>query len=265
MDNVTLTTTKTKGESTKSNSIRMTLNGLLQEGARAWNISQTSLLLLCAVPFIIAFTGFATALIGKDAYKWFTGEDRFAENLQVLFWGVAFVLNLLVVKYKYHEGDKIIASLYLILSVGIFFLIGEELSWGQRIFGWVTPDSMRIINKQEETNIHTIYGVDTMFKWMHLIIGAYGTFLPLLVMRSKSLKKYQAPLSMLVPHYTLIPFFFIPFIWRIYRNFFTAPAKYYFAIAEYAEVIELILSIAFVFFMVFQLRRIKMRKILQKQ
>jgi len=35
-----------------------------------------------------------------------------------------------------------------------FFL--EEISWGQRIFGWETPGWMSKINIQNETNIHNI-------------------------------------------------------------------------------------------------------------
>ncbi len=227
------------------------LTSLLDDGAKIWNNSWLSLILICSVPFIVALTGIITALIGKDAYKWFTGEDRFAENLQVLFWTITCILGLLVAWNIFKEGERLIGSLYVFLCIGIFFLIGEELSWGQRIFGWITPESMSVINKQNETNIHTIYGVDSAFKWIHLIIGAYGTFLPILLVSSKKLSRFRPQLSKLIPHYTLIPYFFLPFIWRIYRNFFGQPKKYYFAIAEYAEVMELILSIAFVFFMIF--------------
>jgi len=36
------------------------------------------------------------------------------------------------------------------------FAGGEEISWGQRIFGWETPDSLASINAQDETTIHNL-------------------------------------------------------------------------------------------------------------
>ncbi len=34
---------------------------------------------------------------------------------------------------------------------------GEEISWGQCLFGWTTPDFLMGLNQQGETNIHNIY------------------------------------------------------------------------------------------------------------
>ena len=44
---------------------------------------------------------------------------------------------------------------YLILAALFFFITGEEISWGQRIFGWGTPDWMES-NVQKETTIHNL-------------------------------------------------------------------------------------------------------------
>ena len=47
-----------------------------------------------------------------------------------------------------------------LLSKGFAVLLGllmlEELAWGQVIFGWQTPESIRAINAQEETTLHNI-------------------------------------------------------------------------------------------------------------
>ena len=45
---------------------------------------------------------------------------------------------------------------FLILAALFIFITGEEISWGQRIFGWSTPDWMKESNVQEETTIHNI-------------------------------------------------------------------------------------------------------------
>ncbi|MDX1572099.1 MAG: hypothetical protein R3200_16565, partial [Xanthomonadales bacterium] len=42
------------------------------------------------------------------------------------------------------------------LTLGCVYFAGEEVSWGQHLFGWATPDPVSRINDQQETNIHNI-------------------------------------------------------------------------------------------------------------
>ena len=42
------------------------------------------------------------------------------------------------------------------ISVCCFYFAGEELSWGQHIFQWSTPDYLIKLNDQQETNFHNI-------------------------------------------------------------------------------------------------------------
>ncbi|MFQ5603858.1 MAG: hypothetical protein ACE5HS_11365 [bacterium] len=259
MKQMTLSATKNSDEKINSKSLANSLQFLIEDSAHAWNISRHKLIALVTIPVFVLMVGVITGLLGKDVYKWFTGEDRVAENLQVLFWAISFVLGLIIVQSQWREGDNLYAVLYGLLCLGIFFIIGEEVSWGQRIFGWATPDSMKVINKQDETNIHNIHGIGHTIKWLHLVLGAYGTILPVVAYFSSLRKRFSRMVSMLVPHYSLIPFFVVPFVWRVYRNFFEAPKDYYFAISEFSEVVEIVIALAFVFFLIFQLKQIKLR------
>ncbi|WP_017932628.1 hypothetical protein [Robiginitomaculum antarcticum] len=45
---------------------------------------------------------------------------------------------------------------FLGLAVASFIVAGEELSWGQWVFRWNTPEVMAEINRQNETNIHNV-------------------------------------------------------------------------------------------------------------
>jgi hypothetical protein len=49
---------------------------------------------------------------------------------------------------------------YLILAFLMFVCAGEEISWGQRIFGWETPESWSAKNAQSETNLHNLVVVE---------------------------------------------------------------------------------------------------------
>ena len=230
---------------------------LIADGADAWNSSQRKIILMWSIPFIVILVAFLTALMGKEMYKLYTGEDRIAETLQIIFYTTALVLCIFITCRIWKQRLTGIGILYIIVCAGLFFLIGEELNWGQRIFGWETSESLKAINKQKETNLHNIYGVGTAFKWIQMVVGAYGSLLPMLVRGLKRFKPYQQKLSYIVPHVTLIPFFLPLFLWKIYRNFFDPPSKYYFGIAEFNEVMELNLSIGFTLFMLYQYRRLK--------
>ena len=45
---------------------------------------------------------------------------------------------------------------YLMLGLLFFVCLGEEISWGQHPFSWQTPDVIRDLNYQEETNLHNM-------------------------------------------------------------------------------------------------------------
>ena len=46
---------------------------------------------------------------------------------------------------------------FLLLAVFFFVCFGEEISWGQRIIGWTTPEGLKEMNAQRETNLHNLW------------------------------------------------------------------------------------------------------------
>ena len=46
---------------------------------------------------------------------------------------------------------------FLALAVLMFVSFGEEISWGQRVFGWSTPAVLDALNAQGETNLHNFW------------------------------------------------------------------------------------------------------------
>ncbi|MCP4417105.1 MAG: hypothetical protein GY805_10810, partial [Chloroflexi bacterium] len=49
---------------------------------------------------------------------------------------------------------RLTMGIYLLFMVAFFIYAMEEISWGQRIFGWETPPVLAEKNIQNETNIH---------------------------------------------------------------------------------------------------------------
>jgi len=230
---------------------------LWRESAAEWKFSPGLVAMIWWAPFVIVLLGLVAALIGGNVYRVLTGEDRLAENLQVYCWLLAFGMGWLVIQRLGKAGRYGMAFLYFCLIAGIFVIIGEEVSWGQRLFGWETPDALKVVNRQHETNIHSLDGMVDTFRSLYLLIGAYGTILPVLFYRARPSAIYQKFISLLVPHITLVPYFLATFAWRIYLSFWKLPEKYYFEISKYSEVVELILALGFLLFISFQFRKIK--------
>lgn len=232
------------------------VRAFITEGAGAWDISHSVMWAIAVIPFVIAGMGVVAALFGKEAYKWFTAEDAFAESLQVILYFLSFALSLIIAWRHQRAGKRLLALLFLGLTLAFVFMIGEEISWGQRIFGWGTPDPLAEVNKQDETNLHNIYGVGSIFKWLQMLVGAYGVILPLALLRWSPRPQLKKLTDAVVPHYTLILYFLPMFVWRLFRNTMSVAEDFKFVVAEYNEVIELILATGFVLFLVFQVRRL---------
>lgn len=95
------------------------------------------------------------AVLDPIGYKTIQGEDAgilefFHAALPLAAAGLA--ARLLFMREL--RRDPLIVLWLAFFIVGGVYLGGEEASWGQHYFGWVTPESWAEINKQQETNLH---------------------------------------------------------------------------------------------------------------
>ena len=95
----------------------------------------------------------------------YTVEDGLIENLSAIYYFIASVVCFYIfIKFSNQGGDNYLTKNrnYFILFLGIFLFIcfGEEISWGQRIFGFTTSNSVKAINVQGETNFHNLIYID---------------------------------------------------------------------------------------------------------
>ena len=86
----------------------------------------------------------------------FAAEDGLVEYGTAI---ALFIACLILIKnalsLKGH-ATKLAVGLTFFYALLFFFGAGEEISWGQRIFGWETSEAMKEINRQDETTIHNI-------------------------------------------------------------------------------------------------------------
>ena len=113
---------------------------------------------LLVLAMLLLIGGLKITSVDADAYKRFVfGEGGLVEWSQV-------VVLVAAIRTSWTIGTSLKTRLPVVwpswIYRGLAFLLGvlllEELAWGQVIFGWQTPESIRAINAQEETTFHNI-------------------------------------------------------------------------------------------------------------
>jgi hypothetical protein len=161
--------------------------------------------LLAAISIFFIFV-YALAASFERLTDKYTKEDGTIENLGAAFFFFSFVL--LVVAFARslkatQPGDVLQKRKnYWVLALALLFFVafGEEISWGQRIFNFETPGSIKAVNIQREFNLHNLqfaHGEDsdgnfktglaallTMHSLFYIFLFVYFVVMPLVVLVS---------------------------------------------------------------------------------
>jgi len=221
--------------------------------AREWNIAPRRARLLALLPIIVAVVVAATVPF-RGFYLWLVEEDSLIEWLQfACLVGAVVFLALLSVRLL-RRRQVGMALLYGVVALGVLFLTGEEISWGQRIFGWGTPESLQAVNRQGETTVHNIRGIQEIVPYAMLLASLYGTCVPLWAAVRKRLK-HSTYSHLLVPPLCLVPAFGLAAVYRLFRLIIWPTPT--FVISEYGEVMELTLYFGLAMFCWYNLRNMR--------
>jgi hypothetical protein len=118
---------------------------------------------------------YATLLLPDDTISWLLEEERPLEGAGAAGLLLASILCLLLWRRERRLPGAPRWRLLSLLGLAVLFFLafGEEISWGQRIFGFGTPDSLSTINDQGETNLHNLSTSTTnrLFQVFWLVMG----------------------------------------------------------------------------------------------
>lgn len=111
-------------------------------------------------------------------------EDGPIENLTAAFFALASIgFTVAAVRAPMMRGQLWYRGMTIAWALLMFLACGEEISWGQRIFGIATPELMSQINAQDETNLHNIRVVNEFlggsYRWMTIYLILTGLGIPL--------------------------------------------------------------------------------------
>ena len=181
---------------------------LTRQGTRrAFALFLIGLLLICAAFALLALDDATVdTLVREDDVVEWTGAVG-------LFVGCALLLASFVLARRRRPADMTSGAVWTLLaSAGVLlFLAGEEMSWGQRLFGWGTPEALRSANAQDETNLHnlglfqgTSLDGDRLFRvaWI-----CFFVLLPVAAWAWPRLRRALAPRVLLAPLWMAALFF----------------------------------------------------------
>lgn len=166
---------------------------------------------LAAWGFFFAIVGGYLLMATKFplAYIVATYEDLVGEWAQVYLFAATMLLCIRAACYK-----SSYRPFFAILALACFYVVGEEISWGQRIFNLATPEFFETHNLQNETNLHNFFTgpIETTLKrsleyLIALGLVTYGLLYPLLVAARLKLALWFSDKGLPHPPLYLWPFF----------------------------------------------------------
>lgn len=193
---------------------------------------------LLYAPFVMAIGFLIICLWPFNYVKEIVKEDHLIENLE--FW-VLFLGSMLIIfkTIKTKKTRPIFLNLFFIfLALILFFLAGEEISWGQRVFNLTTPEKLAQINRQNEITLHNINAVQGVTENLYALIGVSCGLLWLI---PKKYTKKHWWTEIFIPRSYLFGFFLMPGIYYCYPLYSGSNL-----IIDWAEFFELLLYIGIV-------------------
>lgn len=176
------------------------------EGAIGAVFDRSFFLLGAMVVLAFIYLGFGNRLFSEETLVWLNVEDGVLEYASAAILLVAAAVAFATaIRLRGHPRHRVF---HFFLAVLFFLMCGEEISWGQRILGFGTPEALRTINAQEELNLHNMFG----YLFDHLFIALFfvwGCVLPVLFAMFKTIRQIVRTVGLPVPSWGLAVMMFI--------------------------------------------------------
>jgi len=195
-----------------------------------------------------------------EKVDWLEGEDGVSEWWSVATFLASAAMAAATARYLRRLGHPRLGVLHITLAV--VFLLGalEELSWGQRLLGWSTPEVLRRVNEQGETTIHNVTNFNDVV-YTAMFVGS-ALALAGAVMRAVLHRHGRVSTAdFILPSLALSPALVMILIWRAGDLLYPANIPqlvltYYGLGFQGSEIPEVLLGLCLVLFTFANLRRV---------
>lgn len=113
------------------------------------------------IPPLLVLAMGATAALAEPRvfHAWFKRKEGPIEWATVIVLLPAVVAAIAVWRRRAELPNRWIGRWMGLVGLGAFYYAGEEISWGQQLFAWETPEFIATRNDQRETNFHNLIGL----------------------------------------------------------------------------------------------------------
>lgn len=110
------------------------------------------LMVVLAAIIMVASPDIAAQLVRREDWPFYRNAIFIKSALQI----VASIIFIKITLHYKRSSRKLLAGLAAFFTFLLIFIAGEELSWGQRLVGWDTPEFILENNEQGEFNLHNL-------------------------------------------------------------------------------------------------------------
>ena len=228
------------------------LHRRIADSAAVWNVPATLALTVFWAP-IVGSMLFIVARLDKSFYRMMLEEDGPVEWIQFLCFLTAGVAAVGIARYRHAAGFHRQAAFFVLFALGMFFISGEEISWGQRLLGIETPKYLEAVNKQGEITLHNVGSALKVFR-LGMFCVALVSGMAFLWNKTLKVGNFLDDGDYLfAPPLILAPTFMVMVIYRTMRA--TVLTERGFTLTAYAEWCELCLAFGLFSFAALNFRR----------
>jgi hypothetical protein len=221
--------------------------------AEEWGISPRVAWMIALLP-IIAAAAVLMSYASRPLYRFITHEDGPIEWAQFLCYTAVCMFSIGIAYKRFKAGHPWQALIFAGFAFANFFIAGEEIAWGQRIFGIETPDDLKVINAQGEITVHNIGRIQDVFNLIMFLAAGYGVVAYFANKWVHVERYWDQARHLLVPALFLVPSFLVAFAYKFIR--YTVVRSPGFTVTRYAELAELCLAFGFFVFAGLNYRRL---------
>lgn len=196
----------------------------------------------------------------RDGFITLFDDDGLIETAQALLYAAGSWLSLVMARRLWHAGSRVWPILYGVLAVGLFWVTGEEISWGQRLLGVSTPEWFMRHNVQREMTLHNLPGVtETIKKSLYRLLPVLAGVSAVLWGAGRPWAR-RLRLALWLPHPVLIPTWLSVVSYHWLRRWYYPSHKLVpFEFKRLAEAGEFLFALGVVVFLTMALRSVQRR------
>ncbi|MEJ7791597.1 MAG: hypothetical protein WKF65_06475 [Gaiellaceae bacterium] len=185
--------------------------------AAGWQLKGSTATTLFVLPAFGAVLLAGLLALHRPLFSLLVQEDSVIEWSTAAALAITAALSGVVALQLRHRELRTQASAYALGALLFVLAVGEEISWGQRLFGFQGPDAVRNANLQAELTVHNLSAVHTLYLIGQLAVGLYGSLGPWLMYRHRS-AAIRLNTRLFVPPLFLSSGFLLHALYRIGRE-----------------------------------------------